>query len=86
MKIRIKSAADHVDLILAFPTKLLCGKTAARILEKLGRRWAGEAMEKLPPGTVEALCAELRRCKDTRGALTLVDIESTTGDEVKITL
>lgn len=84
MRIRIKSEEHNINLV--FPTRLLVGKTAVRIANRIGRRYAAEVIEKLPPEALEAICAELRRVKDVYGKWDLVDIQSADGDEIKIIL
>lgn len=84
MRIRIKG--DGVDVNLVLPTGLLIGKTVIRIANTIGRRYATEALEGIPPETLERLCAELRRVKKKHGSWELVDVESASGEIVKIVL
>lgn len=84
MKIRIRTEGHSINL--AFPTRLLVGKTAVRLANRIGRRYAAEAMEKIPPEALEAICAELRRIKKIYGTWDLVDMRSADGDEIRIIL
>ena len=84
MKIRIKW--DEANLNLVFPTRLLIGKTVVKIANTIGRKYAAEALEGIPPEALELLCAELRRIKKKHGAWELVDVESADGDIVQVIL
>lgn len=83
MKIRIKT--DDTNLNLVFPTRLLIGKTVIRLANTIGRRYT-DALNDIPPESLERLCAELRRIKKQHGAWELVDMESADGDIVQIIL
>lgn len=84
MKIRVKG--DGVNLNLVLPTRLLFGKTVVKLANTIGRQYAAEALENIPPEALEALCAELRRIKKKHGTWELVDVESADGDIVQIVL
>ena len=84
MKIRVKG--DGVNLNLVFPTRLLVGKTAVKLVNTIGRRFAAEALEAISPEGLEALCAELRSIKKRHGSWELVDVRSAEGDIVQIIL
>ena len=84
MKIRIKS--DGTNLNLVFPTRLLIGKTVVKIANTIGRRYASEALEGIPPEALEILCAELRRIKKKHGSWALVDVRSAGGEIVQVIL
>ena len=83
MKIRVKS--DDVNLNLVLPTRLLIGKTVVKLANTIGRRYT-DALNDIPPETLEILCAELRRIKKKYGSWELVDVESAEGDIVQIIL
>ena len=83
MKIRVKS--DDVNLNLVLPTRLLIGKTVVKLANTIGRRYT-DALNDIPPETLEILCAELRRVKKKYGSWELVDVESAEGDIVQIIL
>ena len=84
MKIQVHSDDTNINLIL--PTNLIFGNIVARLVDTLGRRYAGEALEKIPPEALERLFAEIRRIKKKYGSWELVDIESADGSIVHITL
>ena len=84
MKIRVKG--DGVNLNLVLPTRLIFGKTVVKLANSIGRRYAAEAMEAIPPEALEILCAELRSIKKRYGSWELVDVESANGDIVQIIL
>ena len=84
MKIIVKSQERNIRL--GFPTTWLFGRGSAFLAEKLGRKYAPEAMENIPPETIPILCAELRRIKKKYGSYDLVEVESAEGDYVKIQL
>ncbi|MBQ8238217.1 MAG: hypothetical protein IJZ39_08750 [Oscillospiraceae bacterium] len=84
MKIRIKSEETNLNLVL--PTRLLIGKTVVKLANTIGRRYAAEAMQAIPPEALEILCAELRRIKKKHGAWELVDVRCADGDIVQVIL
>ena len=84
MKI-IVTTPEH-NIRLGFPTGWIFGRGSAWLAEKLGRKFAPEAMAKLPPGSIPVLCAELRRIRKQYGPYELVEVESASGEHVKITL
>ena len=84
MKIVVKSREHNIHFRI--PTLLLFSRGSAWLAEKLGRRYAKDAMEELPPGSVPVLCAELRRIKKKYGTYPMVELESADGDLVKIQL
>ena len=84
MKIRVHGDDANVNLIL--PTNLVFGNIVVKLVNTVGRRYAGEALEKIPPEALERLFAEMRRIKKKHGSWELVDIESADGSIVHITL
>lgn len=84
MKIIVKSEEHNIRL--GFPTTWLFGRGSAFLAEKLGRKYAPEAMENIPLDAIPILCAELRRIKKKYGSYDLVEVESAEGDYVKIQL
>lgn len=84
MKIIVKSQEHNIRL--GFPTAWLFGRGSAFLAEKLGRKYAPETMENIPPDAIPILCAELRRIKKKYGSYDLVEVESAEGDYVKIQL
>ena len=84
MKIIVKSQEHNIRL--GFPTAWLFGRGSAFLAEKLGRKYAPEAMGNIPPEASPILCAVLRRIKMKYGSYDLVEGESAEGDYVKIQL
>lgn len=63
------------------------GLTQEELAETLGRRYATEAMKKIPAGAIPVLWAELRHLKRKYGSIVLVEVESADRTQcVKITL
>lgn len=84
MRIQIKSDEKNLNIVL--PTKLIFGRWVVYLANTVGRRYAGEQMNAVSPEALESLFAEFRRIKDTYGKWELVNIESSTGESVKIIL
>lgn len=77
---------DETNLNLWLPTNLIFGKLTVRLVNGLGRKYAGEALEKIPPEALEKLFAELRHIKKKYGSWDLVEVESADGRSVRVTL
>jgi len=84
MRIQIKSDEKNLNIVL--PTKLVFERWVVYLANTVGRRYAGEHMDAISPEALEALFAEFRHIKDTYGKWDLVDIESSTGEIIKIIL
>lgn len=84
MKIQIRSNGFPITILL--PTNLLFSRSALHLANRLGRKYVGQALESLPPQTLDALFAEIRRIKRQYGHWDLVEIESADGDVIKICL
>lgn len=85
MKIHVCSGEQRIRLW--FPTGLIFGSCSAWLAETLGRRYATEAMKKIPAGAIPVLWAELRHLKRKYGSIVLVEVESADRTQcVKITL
>ena len=84
MKIRIETAEKN--LTIPVPDALLSPKLIPWIAEKIGRKKAPEALERIPPGALEVIFRELRRTKKRYGSWELVDIQSANGEHIRITL
>ena len=83
---RIRVLNEDTDVNLRIPTNLIIGKTVVKLANTVGRHYAGDALDKIPPEALEVLCAELRRIKKKHGSWELVDIRSADGSIVRITL
>ena len=84
MKIRIKDGGRNLTLLL--PTALLFSRGTAWLANTVGRKYAGEVMKHIPPESVNALFAELRRVKKKHGSWELVEAVSADGNRVNIVL
>ncbi len=84
MRIHIKSGEKNLNIIL--PTKLIFGKWVVYLANTFGRKYAAEEMNAISPEALDALFAQMRHIKDRYGKWELVDIESSTGEIVKIIL
>lgn len=84
MKIHIKSKEQN--LRIRIPTGLVFSPLGARFICRYGLQYAGDAMKDISPEALTALFAEFRRIKKKHGSWDLVDIESTDGELVKVTL
>lgn len=84
MKIQIRSNGFPITILL--PTNLVFSRSTLWLADHLGRKYAGQELEALPPQTLNALFAEIRRIKRQYGCWELVEIESADGDSVKIRL
>lgn len=84
MKIAVKGGGH--DLKLIFPTALVFNKGTVWLANQFGRKYAEDAMKDIPPEAMDKLFAELRRIKKKHGTWELVDIESASGELVKVIL
>ena len=84
MKIRVKD--DDTNINLWLPTNLIFGKLTVKLINGVGRKYAGESLEKIPPEALEKLFAELRHIKKKHGSWKLVEVESADGGIVRVTL
>jgi len=84
MRILIKGGERNINLM--FPTCLVFNRGAAWVANTVGRHYAGDAMPDIPPEAMAAIFAELRRVKRKHGHWTLVEVKSSGGEGVTITL
>ena len=84
MKIQIRS--EDTRLTLYLPTNLLLSRGTVWLANHVGRKYAGPALETIPPQALGALFAELRRIKKKYGHWVLVETESADGEYVCIQL
>ena len=84
MRIQIRGGGH--DMNLRFPTWLCFSKATVWLANHVGRRYAGDAMKDITPEALEALSAEFRRIKKKHGSWELVDVESSSGERVKVIL
>lgn len=84
MKIQIRS--EGIGLTLYLPTNLLFSRGTVWLANHLGRKYAGPALDTIPPQALEALFTELRRIKKKHGHWDLVEVASADGEYVCIRL
>lgn len=84
MKIRVRDNSH--DLSIALPTGLVFSRATVWLANRVGRRYAEDALRDIPPEALEALFAEFRRIKKKYGSWELVHVESSGGELVKVTL
>lgn len=84
MRIQIKDGSRNLNIVL--PTGLVFSKGTAWLANHVGRQYAEDAMDNISPEALEALFAEFRRIKKKYGSWELVNIESSDGEMVKVTL
>lgn len=83
MKIQITNQAR--TFTIPFPTALVFNKASARIGSHYIRRYAPDTAQ-IPPEALEVLFGELRRIRKKHGNWDLVEVCSSDGEYVKITL
>ena len=84
MKILIKSGSQN--LRIRIPTGLAFSPVVAWLGCRYGLQYAGDAMKDISPESLSALFAEFRRIKKKHGSWELVDVESSSGESVKVIL
>ena len=84
MKILIKSETQNLRIWI--PTCFVFSPLVARLGCRYGLRYAGDAMKDMTPEALDFLFAEFRRIKQKHGSWELVNIESCSGDLVKVIL
>ena len=84
MKIHIKSEGQN--LRIRIPTGWIFSPLVARLGCRYAIRYAGEAMKDISPEELNALFAVFRRIKKKHGSWELVNVESGSGDMVKVIL
>lgn len=84
MKIRIETTEKSLNI--SVPNALLSPKLIPWVAEKIGKRTAPEALDRIPPGILEALFRELRGIKQKHGSWELADIQSANGDRIHLIL
>ena len=84
MRIKVKSEDTNINIPL--PTNLVFSKATVWLANRVGRKYAGDAMQDIPPEALDRLFAEVRRIKRKYRAWELVHVISSDGDEVHITL
>ncbi len=99
MRIKVKGNGHNIQIPI--PTGLIFSRASVWLYLKLARTYSSRAkqyipadvevsvdavLEKLPDEAVYALCAEIMRIKRKHGHWDLVEVKSSSGEEVTITL
>lgn len=99
MKIQVRGDGHNINIPI--PTAMIFSKPSVWLYLKLARKVSNrvsryvpenvevsvdEILEKLPDEAVYALCGEIMRIKRKHGKWDLVEVQSSSGEEVKITL
>lgn len=99
MKIQVKG--DGHDIVIPVPTGLIFNRISVSLWLKTIRKYTKDSARYLPEHTEEkadlffskisdeaayALCAEIMRVKRKHGSWNLVEVESSDGEQVLITL
>ena len=84
MKITVQGGGKNIHLSL--PTSLIFSKPSAWLAVTTGRHYAGDAFPDLSVEDMDRLLAELRRIKNKHKDWCLVEVESSSGSHIRITL
>lgn len=84
MKIRIE--AEGHNFSIPIPTTLFFSKGTVWLANRVGRKYAGDAMADIPPEALDKLFAEFRRIKKRYDHWELVEVQSASGERIEITL
>ena len=84
MKIRIRDCDMGFTILL--PTNLVFSKPVQYLANHTARKYAPEAMKGISPQAMDALFAEIRRIKKKYGSWELVEVRSSDGETIQITL
>lgn len=84
MKIQVKADDHNINILL--PTGLVFSKGTVWLANHVGRKYAEDAMKNISPQALDALFAEFRRIKKKHGSWELVNVESSDGEIVIVTL
>jgi len=84
MKIRIREENRNFTLLL--PTNLVFSQFSLWLINGVARKHAPDAMAMVPEEGMDALWTEMRRIKKKYGSWNLMEVESSDGEYVNITL
>jgi len=84
MRIHVKT--DRFTLKIPFPTNLIFGRGTVRLALWAMKKNGNDSLASIPPESLELLFREFRRIKRKHGRWTLVEVRSSGGEEVIITL
>lgn len=83
MKVRIRSATRKVTLVL--PTRMIFNPWLMRFGVWVGKQYSSETAD-LSPQKIHALCAQIRRIKNTYKRWEFVNVQTADGTSVQIYL
>lgn len=84
MRIRVTGGSHNINIPL--PTNLIFSRGTVWLANHFGRKYAADAMKDIPPEAMDRLFAEFRRIKRQYKHWLLVEVHSSDGSEVEITL
>ena len=84
MRIQVNGCGHHISILL--PTNLIFSKGTVWLANRYGRKYAADAMKDISPEALDKLFAEFRRIKHQHKHWVLVEVKSSHGEEVSITL
>jgi hypothetical protein len=99
MKIRVTGNGHNISIPI--PTRLIFSKTSVKIYLKLARTFSSKGarylpehvenkaenwLDKIPEEIILALCAEIMRIKKKHGHWNLVEVHTSDGEHIEITL
>lgn len=85
MKICVKESGSK-GFSITLPNWMILRPKLIRFGLRAGRHYAGDSVPDIPQETIKALCCEIKAIKKKYGTWTLVDVQSSSGDLVQITL
>ena len=84
MKIQIQGDGHKIKILL--PTKWIFSNTGSSIAAFVVQKYASDEMAGVTPEAIKALCAEIRRIKRKYGRWDMVEVSSSDGEKVIVTL
>lgn len=83
---RVRICTNQHNLTLLFPTALVFSRATVWLANTVGRNYASDALDHIPPEAMEELFAEFRRIKKRYGRWELVEICSAGGERIEVIL
>lgn len=82
---RITLRHNSHNIYLLFPTRVLCSRTAVRILNHFTKKHCGSSIPHIPPVYARQLYREIKKSKRRYGRTWFpIELESAGGDAIKI--
>ena len=82
---RIRVCSQERSFTIFLPTRLVFSRTLMKLGLRIGRAYSPDVPD-IPPEAVDALCGEILRIKKKHGSWDLVEVFSSDGEAVTITL